>query len=127
MKFINLDYSEYRMYNPVKNEVIIEEDCDDDAESLIAYWFSEVFDEPLIKDDLLRSSWEEFSAKYEAENDDTPGYEELEKFLSEYDAAEWIVYIICSSGIACGPISNTGWFVVDKDTLVEEIYDENAY
>ncbi|HUX59440.1 MAG TPA: hypothetical protein VMV77_20880 [Bacteroidales bacterium] len=126
MKLIELDYSDYKMYNPVKDETIVDEELFEDSESLIAYWVDEVLLEPFIKDPALKESWDDFIAKVEEETDgDTPDWEEAQKFLEEYNAPNWIVYAITSSGIACGPVSSAVWHVVDKDTLVTEIFEEN--
>ena len=126
MKIVELDYSDYKMYNPVNDDVIIDEELNEESESMIAYWVDEVLLEPFIKDPVLKESWDAFLAKVEEETDgDTPDWEEVQKFLEEYDAPNWIVNAITSSGIACGPISNTVWHVVDKDIVVTEMFEEN--
>jgi hypothetical protein len=50
MKITELEYSNYNMYNPATGEIIINEECNDNAKSLIAYWLREVFEDPFIKD-----------------------------------------------------------------------------
>jgi len=121
MKIKDLEISDYKMFNPNNNDVIVDQKLNEKSASLIAYWIDEVFLEPFINNSKLEKSWEDFLAKYEEENDgDLPYLDDLVKFLEEYNSSEWIVYAITESGIACGPVSNTTWFVVDKDTLVEE-------
>jgi len=119
-----LFYSNYKMFNSKTKEIIIEWECDDNAESLIAYWIGELFDEPVIKDETLRVAWEEYVATFERENDCSPGFEELESFIEGYDTSSWVAYEITSDGMACGPVSFTALYVVDKDVVVEEMVEE---
>jgi hypothetical protein len=120
MIIYNLDYSEYKILNPVTNEKIVDEECNDDAKSLIAYWLDGYMSEPVINDAKLQEAWEAFAERYEEDNDESPYWEHLYKFLVEYDSSEWIGYEITSYGIACGPICSTMLYVVDKDVVVEE-------
>jgi hypothetical protein len=121
MIIYNLNYSEYKIFNPTTGEVIVHHDCDDDASSLIAYWINGIIDEPLIKNEELNKAWETYVDKYKKDNDIYPGYEELYKFLEGYDNPEWLGFEITSNGIACGPVSFTVVYIVDKDVIVEEL------
>ena len=40
-------------------------------------------------------------------------------FLEKYENPEWKVYELRFSGMACGPISYTVWFVVKADTIID--------
>lgn len=115
-----------RMYCPSTDEVIFAPDYEEintNAEALIAMWHTYELSEPIIKDKKFLDAWERF---YEG------GFlmiEELEQFLSKYKNDEWIVYECTFYGIACGPVSETIYFVVKKDTIIEEdpnYYDEEA-
>lgn len=121
MIIYNLDYSEYKIFNPVTNEVIVDEECNDDAISLIASWLDGYMSEPVINDAKLQEAWEAFVERHEEDNGESPYWEHLYKFLEEYENPEWIGYEITSYGIACGPISSTMLYVVDKDVVVEEL------
>jgi hypothetical protein len=114
MKTIKLNYSKFKVYNPVKKDVIIDEECDDKSPSLIAYWHSACFPEPLANNKEIAERWQQ----YLEDIDDIPDFDYLETFLKEYDNPEWIVYVIEGYGMSCGPVSDTVWLVVDKDTIV---------
>lgn len=124
MKINYSDHSNYKMFNPITGDVIVEWECDDDATSLIAYWVDECFNEPVIKDEVLKESWETYVEKFENENEDTPFFEELETFIKDYETSVWIAHKITTCGMACGPVSNTVLFVVDKDIIVEEFNED---
>ncbi|HOO99256.1 MAG TPA: hypothetical protein PLV06_06075 [Bacteroidales bacterium] len=125
MEILNYDFSEYKIYNPVRGDVIVDPECDDDAPSLHAYWFTEMITEPMIKDPGLSEAWESFIKKAEEEDENFMLWsDDLVKFLEGYDNPAWKVLEVTSSGIACGPVSSTIWFVVDKETEIEEVEGE---
>ena len=114
------------MYNPSTSEVIVDEECNDDAKSLIGYWLGGFLDEPHINNETLKLAWEAFVGKSNIDiAHSLYSWDALGKFLEEYDNPEWIGYEITSSGIACGPISFTEVFIVDKDVIVEELDGED--
>jgi hypothetical protein len=121
MKIIKIESSNHKMLNPKTGEIIIDEEGLKESPSLIAYWVDEVIREPGIYNDELKQTWKDFVIKYEEEEDDFPDFEALYSFLEKYESADWIVYEITLSGIACGPYSTTAWHVVNKDVVVEEI------
>jgi hypothetical protein len=49
----------------------------------------------------------------------------VEQFLMEYDNPNWIVYECTFSGMACGPVSTTVYYVVKSDTIIEDDPDIN--
>jgi hypothetical protein len=125
MKIYRLDYSNYKMLNLTTGEVIVEEECNDDAKSLKGYWIGDFLNEPIINDDKLKTAWETFVENFNKDNRGTPFcWDALDKFLEVYDNPSWIGYEITSSGMACGPIGYTVVYIVDKDVIVEELGDE---
>lgn len=117
MKIIRFEYNDYKVYNPIKGDVIIDDDdCNDESPSLIAYWHSACFPESTINNKEFNERWKQ----YIIDIDDMPDSDYLEIFLREYENPEWIVYIIDSCGMGCGPSFDTIWLVVNKYTIVEE-------
>lgn len=113
-----------RMYCPSTDEVIFApdfEEIDESAEAFIAYWHDEVLDEPSITDSDLESAWNEFYEKWDDLTEDLDPCEAVEKFLREYENPQWIVYECLYSGMACGPVSNTVYYVVKADTIIDEV------
>lgn len=125
MKIYSLNYSNYKMSNSLTGEVIIDEECNDDAKSLKGYWIDDFLNEPIINDDKLKAAWESFVENFNKDNHGTPFcWDDLDKFLEVFDNPSWIGYEINSSGMACGPIGYTVVYIVDKDVIVEELGDE---
>ncbi len=116
MEIYSLDYSLYKMFNQGTGEVIVDEECDDNAKSLIAYWLDDSIDNPIINNETLKTAWEAFAEWYEEDNEESPYWEHLIKFLEGYDSSEWIGYEISSYGLVCSAV----FFIVDKEVIVEE-------
>jgi hypothetical protein len=125
MKIYSLDYSDFKMLNPTTGEVIVDEDCNDDAESLKGYWTGDFLNEPNINDEVLKTAWEAFVENFNKDNYCTPVcWDVLDKFLEVFDNPSWIVYEITSNGMACGPIGLTVVYIVDKEVIVVELGEE---
>lgn len=122
-------YSSEAMFCPSTKEDIFAPDMDyinDEAEAFMGYWHHEVLDQPTIKDAGLMKAWENYCERSMSENEDYFDWHEgLLKFLQEYDNPNWIVYECTFSGIACGPISFTVWYVVKSDTIFEDREEVN--
>ena len=50
----------------------------------------------------------------------SPNYKAFESWLKEYKQGNWVVFVLTSSGMSCGPSSSTVWWVIDMDTYTEE-------
>jgi len=113
-----------RMYCPSTDEVIFApyyDEINDDAKAFVAFWHGEVLDEPLIRDPKLEAAWEAIYQEWDAQEDPELGIWELvEKFLSDYENPDWIVYECTFYGMACGPVQTTVYYVVKADTIIEE-------
>lgn len=110
------------MFNPITGEVIVDEECHNDAKSLKGYWLCDLLDEPVINDDKLRTAWEGFVESLNKDNRGNPlSWVALNKFLQEIDNPLWIGYEITSTGIAYGTVGYTAVFVIDKDVIVHEL------
>jgi len=116
--------SKDRMYCPSTDEVIFAPHYDEIemfADAMIAFWHDEFTHEPTINATGLEQAWEAVYLKWKAETDPALNiWELLNKFLSEYQNPDWIVYECTFYGMTCGPVSTTMWFVVRKDTVIEE-------
>lgn len=132
MEIIKKDFSfDYDMIHcPTTNEYIFApgwESFDFKAKAFIAHWLDDEMDEPIFNNTDFQATWEKVYHIWEEEESNKPNlHEVLEKFLAEYENPYWIVYELMVSGASCGPCSNTAYFVVRRDTLVETDpdYDE---
>ena len=115
-------FESYKMYDSKTNDIIastLDQDINEDADSLIAYWAN--LEEPIIKDEDLLEDWGKIVSKYMKENyEESPDYDDLINYLQNYNNPNWIV-IENSTGLAFAPGSDTIIFVVDKDVVINEI------
>lgn len=108
MKIFEINLPHETFYCPVTG-ACLQTDTDgfaDDVPSVVGYWIGEVVEEPIIKDENLQEAWDVF-----VEND---GSDDMPtRFLSEYNNLNWVVFELTTSGIACGPMSSTIWYVIN--------------
>ena len=81
MDVYSLYYSNYKMFNSTTGEVIVDEECNDHAKPLIAYWLDDSIDSPIINYETLKTAWETFIERYGEDNDESPYWEDLIKFI----------------------------------------------
>ena len=118
MNYCSFELSHFNLFCPATGEVICgPEGLNEQAKSVRGFWVSEVMEEPIISDADLKQAWN--AAVTEADDADSAV---LEKFLRGYVAPNWCVFKVTTSGMACGPVSTTAWFVLDLD--VEALDDE---
>ena len=111
-----------RMYCASTDEVIFAPHYDEIemfADAMIAFWHDEFMEEPTLNAPVLEQAWEAVYLKWKAEKD-MDIWDLLDKFLSECQNPDWIVYKCTFYGMCCGPVSNTIWFVVKEDTVIEK-------
>jgi hypothetical protein len=115
MNYNTLDLDHFNFFCPATGvQILGDELCDDSVPSLMGYWVDLSFEDPVLKNPDLHAAWESFSSAYAEENEeDSPGHEDLTAFLKVYDAPNWAVFEITTSGMACGPVSSTVWLVID--------------
>lgn len=117
MEIYSLACDNFKMYNPTTGEVIVDEECNDNAKSLIGYWLD---DFKHFNNETLRKAWEAYEEKTNrGKTDNNFNWKVLTKFIKQYNAPDWIAYHINVGGYD----SYTVLFVVDKNFEVEEIIE----
>jgi hypothetical protein len=113
MQIIELELDYYDFFCPATGEQILyEDDCNEDAKSLQAYWVDLFFEEPFIKNIKLANAWENFLEKNE--NKSQGSFKMLEDFFRQYPEPHWVVFSLTNSGVGCGgESSSTSWLVLD--------------
>ena len=122
MKNDNIEMYSGRIYCPSTDEEIFNldwEPINETATALIAAWFSCVIEDPVFNNESIKNDWESFFENCSQEEKQSNFYDFLSAFLENYDAPQWRVYQVETSGISCGPSSNTDWYVVLADTVIE--------
>ena len=79
-------FESYKMYDSKTNDIIastLDQDINEDADSLIAYWAN--LEEPIINDEDLLEDWGKIVSKYMKENyEERPDYDDLINYLQNY-------------------------------------------
>jgi hypothetical protein len=115
MNYCSFDLGHFNLFCPATGEIICgPNEVNEKAKSLRGFWIGDVLEEPTIPDAKLRSAWRK--AVKEADGADSLM---LERFLRGYAAPTWCAFAITTSGMACGPVSSTAWFVLDLDVEIE--------
>ena len=111
------DFSYKRLYCPSTGEVILSPVLDEitiKPKAVLAIWDQQFIDKPEIFEPNLKAAWNKFFLKWwNAEINIVM----VENFLSEYENPDWIVHEITIEGMACGPVSDTDYLVVKKESL----------
>jgi hypothetical protein len=123
MQMIELELNHNNFFCPATGEYILKEDEDanHDASSLMGYWLADCIDDPFIKNSSLQNEYDLFLKSEQAEDEDFRlDQEELEKFLANFVAENWVVFKITSGGFGCsgGPIWQIVYFVIDMNTVL---------
>jgi hypothetical protein len=116
MQIIELELTHFNFFCPATGERILSsEECNDDAKSLMGYWLDEFLFEPYIKDKDLLKAWQKEVKRLDKLDASQSIWDEFESFLRNYNVHNWVVFKLTASGIACGPVSNTVWKVLNLD------------
>ena len=120
MQIVTLELSHFNFYCPATGEPILIEDepVNKDAKSLQAYWVDEIMEEPFFKNKEFEKDWNKFAKKCTKDKGFKPDFDDLRRFLTEYNQPSWVVFELTTSGMACGPVSTTVWKVINMDTTL---------
>ena len=118
MKLLDLELDHLNLYCPATGvQILSEEDMNDDAPSFVGYWLDEFMTEPTIKNKQLAADWEKFYDEFEEKQNREPKYNEVEQFLIDYPEQNWVIYKITTCGMACGPVCNTVYIILDMNYM----------
>ena len=124
MQYVRLNVQHQNFFCPATGICLCHEDPEKlgfenspmDVLSCQAFWISEVLSDSMSESDFknpaFREAWLKFESKFEE------GYwdvDDLINFLKSYHAPNWVAYEVTTTGMACGPVSSTAWWVIDMD------------
>lgn len=131
MKIIERDVYEPGIYCPSSGEEVLrpgEFRFNKGAVALKGCWSFSRADRPYINHPGLQEVWDTFFGSYLERNADQPGmklYEAWIHFLKDYDEDGWVAYELTFHGMGFGPVSYTQFYVVQADTVVEDMHDDD--
>ena len=107
MQIVELALEHPNFFCPITGKRITGDEEYNRSPAQIGLFISEVPDDPEIYDPSLQSQWDAYLAKVEASDD----FLSIADFLRGINNSGWVAFAITTSGIACGPVSSTAWYV----------------
>jgi len=109
MQLIRLEHGHWNFFCPVTGKAVYGEEGGIIAETFRGGWHLEVPDEPLNLAPELKTAWDAYASQMEAEDADL----DVAAFLESVEQPGWVAFEVNSFGMACGPVWETTWTVLD--------------
>jgi hypothetical protein len=121
MQIIHYDRWDHRMFCPVTGQPVFDENMEPAAPTFRALWIAEVMEAPTIALPELAEAWATYVARVDASQDtDDEEWLDADEFLASVESTDLVAFRLTSHGIACGPISETIWAVLDLGMEIDE-------
>ena len=121
MQIVKLESWNRYFYCPVSGRNLADDDLEQtNIPSFRGLWVHNFYDMPTVKCKALEKAWQARYKKHIEEDEDMGVDEVLEAFLKEYNQPNWVTFEVTTHGIACGPVCETVWYVLDLGTIEEE-------
>ena len=109
MQLIRLEHGHWNFFCPVTGAAMYSENGDITAETFRGSWHHEVPSEPLNLAPELVGPWDSYLEKVDVEDE----HIDVTAFLESVDQPGWVAFELNSCGMACGPVWETTWTVLD--------------
>jgi hypothetical protein len=109
MQLIRLEHGHWNFFCPVTGTQVYEEAGEGKVETFRGGWHHEVPSEPMDLAPELQTAWDAYAIKI----DESDGDLDVAAFLMEVDMPIWVAFEVNSFGMACGPVWETTWTVLD--------------
>lgn len=109
MQLITLEHGHWNFFCPVTGKEVYKEEGGVNAETFRGGWHQEVLNEPLELAEELQGPWQAYLDKIEEDDSDL----DVAAFLESVEQPGWVAFEVNSFGVACGPVWETTWTVLD--------------
>ena len=109
MQLLRLEHGHWNFFCPVTGKEVYKEEDGFNAATFRGGWHQEVPTEPLNLAPELQPAWDAYLAEVEAEDGDL----DVAAFLESVEQPGWVAFEITTCGMACGPVWETTWTVLD--------------
>ena len=109
MQLIKLEHGHWNFFCPVTGKAVYAEEGGSNAETFRGGWHQEVPSEPLNLAPELQAAWEAYVSQVDADDADL----DVAAFLESVEQDGWVAFEVNSFGMACGPVWETTWTVLD--------------
>ena len=118
MQIVRYERWDRRFFCPVTGQPVFNDDGEVVAPTFRGLWIAEVIDEPTIAMPELEVAWSDYVARVDA-SDDEDGLD-ANAFLGSVESDSLVAFCVTSCGMACGPVSETMWVVLDVAMEIDE-------
>ena len=118
MQIVRYERWDRRLFCPVTGQPVFNEVMEPAVPTFRGLWIAEVIDEPTIAMPELQAAWTAYVAGVEASEEDE--WLDADAFLGGFESDTLVAFCVTSCGIACGPVSETIWVVLDLGLEIEE-------
>jgi len=109
MQLIKLEHGHWNFFCPVTGKAVYAEEGGIEAETFRGGWHKEVPSEPLNLAPELQEAWDAYINQVDTEEVDL----DVAAFLEGVEQPGWVAFEITTCGMACGPVWETTWTVLD--------------
>lgn len=109
MQVLRLEHGHWNFFCPVTGKAVYKDEGGSNAETFRGGWHQEVPREPLDLSPEIQEAWDSYLAKVDEEDGDL----DVAAFLESVDLPGWVAFEVNSFGMACGPVWETTWTVLD--------------
>lgn len=109
MQLLRLEHGHWNFFCPATGKEVYKEEGGANAGTFRGGWHQEVPAEPLDLAPELQVAWDAYLAQVESEDGDL----DVAAFLESVEQPGWVAFEITTCGIACGPVWETTWTVLD--------------
>ena len=109
MQLIQLERDDWNFFCPSTGQPVFKDTGEPNASTVRGFWCHEVPDEPELLSEELQAQWAAHVAIQDAADEGV----DVVAFLKSVDKPGWVAFEITSCGMACGPVCNTTWTVLD--------------
>jgi len=109
MQIIRLEHGDWNFYCPVTGKPVYGEQSGVTCDTFRGGWHHEVPSEPMNLAPQLEEAWKAYVDKIDLDEDSL----DVATFLDNVDIPGWVAFEVHSFGMACGPVWETTWTVLD--------------
>jgi hypothetical protein len=117
MQILHFERWDRRFHCPVTGRPVFTELGEVQAPTVRGVWVHEVPEEPMELAPELQTAWDAYLAGLDPEELDI----DVDQFLGSVEHDGWAAFCITSRGMACGPVSETVWVVLDLAMDIDEV------
>ena len=111
MQLVTLEHGHWNFFCPATGQAVYKEmETGANAETFRGGWHQEVPSDPLNLAPELQVAWDAYLAMIE---DDEEADLDVPTFLKGLELPGWVAFEVNSFGMACGPVWDTTWTVLD--------------